>query len=269
MHNHAYDHDPEKPAHPHDAAPTRKVKQPVFQPRAYLTQYYTEVDAGNQALLRFYAQVYQDLAGRSLLEFGGGPTLYSLITAARTAGWIHFCDYNVESLREAENWLARDPSAFDWLPYIRFALACETGDEATPQEDMHRREDLIRQKIKKVSRCDIFATDPLLGNFEGPYGVVAQTFVLDDLTEDKGEWLHLNQKLAQLVAEHGLFVTVSLLRASYWTVQGKKYPAVSLIADDVSEMYATLGFSVTALRVEELAGKIGYDGFIMACGQRL
>ena len=47
--------------------------------------------------------------------------------------------------------------------------------------------------------CDLFADDPLLGTFMGPYGVVAQTFCLDDLTKDKREWLHFNKKLASLV----------------------------------------------------------------------
>ena len=260
----------EVPARPQDSgSPARKAEQPVFSPRAYLTQYYEDVDPGNQTLLRFYAKVYEDLAGRSLLEFGGGPTIYSLITAARTARWIHFCDYSAESLSEVNKWLTEDSSAFDWSHFTRFALECETGGRPS-EEDIQARHRLIRQCIRKLSRCDIFATDPLLGSSLGPYGVVAHTFVLDDLTQDKNEWSHLNRKLANLVdKDDGMFVTVSLLNASYWTVEGVRYPAVTLTPDDVFSMCEQLGFRITSSDVVELEGKIGYDGFIMACGQRI
>ncbi len=259
----------EVPARAQDAGSSaRKAEQPVFSPRAYLTQYYRDVDPGNQALLRFYARAYEDLEGRSFLEFGGGPTIYSIITAARTASSIHFCDYNADSLNEVKNWLKGDSSAFDWSHFTRFALECETGERPS-EEDTRERERLIRQRVRKISRCDIFADDPLLGSSLGPYGVVAHTFVLDDLTQDKSEWGHLNRKLANLVEDGGMFVTVSLLNASYWTVQNTRYPAVTLTPDDITRMYSELGFRITYSVVEELEGKIGYDGFVMACGQRL
>ena len=103
----------------------------------------------------------------------------------------------------------------------------------------------------------------------GPYGVVAQTFCLDDLTKDKREWLHFNKKLASLVDKDGLFVSVSLLNASHWTHQDAIYPAVTLTPADIANMYSELGFSVTCCDViDGLEGKIGYSGFIMACGKR-
>lgn len=240
-------------------------------PRAYLTQFYEgEVDPGNQALLRFYATVYADLAGRSLLEFGGGPTIYSLITAARTAGWIHFCDYNDECLHEVDLWRHNDQAAFDWHHFIDYALQCEKGSrEGQRDEDIQARTNLLRQRIHLLSHCDIFADDPLQGCSQGPYGVVANTFCLDSIVEDKTQWFYLNQKLASLVDNDGLYVTVSLLNASHWTTGGITHPAVALTLDDVMNLYADLGFRLThSEMVAHLEGKIGYDGFIMACGYK-
>jgi hypothetical protein len=106
----------------------------------------------------------------------------------------------------------------------------------------------------------------------GPYGAVAQTFCLDCLdsvTLDKREWVHLNKKLANLVDKDGLFITVSLLNASHWTIQDTNHSALTLTPADVTSMYAELGFSIThADVIEGLENKIGYDGFIMTCGQR-
>jgi NNMT/PNMT/TEMT family len=255
------------------------AQQRIFRPRAYLAEFYEgDVGPANKALLRFYAKAYEDLGGRSLLEFGGGPTIYSLITAARTASWIHFCDYDADSLSEVNKWLIEDSSAFDWSCLIHYALSCENGGGETPsEEDVQSRQRLIRQRIRTLSRCDIFADEPLLGSSMEPYGAVAQTFCLDCLnypTLDKREWFHLNQKLANLVDKDGLFISVSVLHGSYWIHQGIKRPTPTLTLADVTSMYAELGFSITHSEVvrglgnEIDPGQAGYDGFIMTCGRR-
>lgn len=246
------------------------VESAAFDPRAYLVQFYTGgVDPGNRALLRFYTRIYADLAGGSLLEFSGGPTIYSLITAARTASWIHFCDYTPQSLKEVQMWLEADAAAFDWSDFVRYALSCERGcsAESITKEEIKAREQLIRQRIRTLSRCDAFADDPLCGSSRGPYQVVANTFCLDSITNGKREWLRLNRKLASLVAPGGWFVTVYLLNASHWTIQGASHLAVPLTPEDVASMYDALGFRITHSDViSDLEGKIGYDGFIMTCG---
>jgi hypothetical protein len=245
------------------------VKDVVINPRAYLDQYYRDVNPGNEALLHFYAKIYEDLGGRSLLEVGGGPTISALVTAARTTSWIHFCDYNVECLNEVNKWLIEDDSAFDWSHCTRYALSCEERSrEKVSEEDIQIRHKLIRQRLRKISRCDIFADDLLLGSSMGPYGVVATTFCLDSVTEDKREWFHFNQKLANLVDKDGLFVTGSLLNASYWTLEDGRYPAVRLTPSDVISMYSELGFSITCSEVIENVDEEGYDGFILICGKR-
>lgn len=252
-------------------SPTNEaVQQVVISPRTYLAQYYEgDINPGNKALLHFYAKIYEDLGGRSLLEFSGGPTIYSLITAARTTSWIHFCDYNAECLNEINKWLVEDVSAFDWSYCTRYALFCEKSNgEKISEEDIQMRHRLIRQQLRKISRCDIFADDPLLGSSMGPYGVVASAFCLDCITEDKREWFHFNQKLANLVDTDGLFVTVSLLNASYWTIQGLRYPAVTLTTADITNMYSELGFDITYSNTIDNIGEIGYEGFIMTCGKR-
>jgi hypothetical protein len=259
--------------------PNGVAQQAIFRPRDYLAEFYEgDVSPANKALLRFYAKVYEDLGGRSLLEFGGGPTIYSLITAARTVGWIHFCDYNADSLSEVNKWLIEDSSAFDWSSLTHYALYCENGGREIPsEEDIQSRQRLIRQRIRTLSRCDIFADDPLLGSSMGPYGAVAQTFCLDcldDPTLDKREWFHLNQKLANLVDKDGLFISVSVLHGSYWIHQDIKRPTPTLTLADVTSMYTELGFSITysevvrGLEDEIDPGQAGYDGFIMTCGRR-
>jgi hypothetical protein len=168
-------------------------------------------------------------------------------------------------------WQHNDKAAFDWYRFIDYALQCEKScRESQSEEDIRARTSLLRQRIRLLSCCDVFADDPLLGCSQGPYGVVANTFCLDSIVEDKTQWVRLNRKLARLVDRNGLYVMVSLLNASHWTTGDIRHPAVTLTRDDVINLYADLGFRLTySEEVEHLEGKIGYDGFIMACGQRL
>lgn len=45
-----------------------------------------------------------DSGSKSLLEFGGGPTLHSLISASRHVGSITFADYAESNRKEVTTW---------------------------------------------------------------------------------------------------------------------------------------------------------------------
>lgn len=53
-----------------------------FEPRHYLKAYYSKIGSENLSLLDFFSKAYQGVKNESImLEFGGGPTVYPLITA--------------------------------------------------------------------------------------------------------------------------------------------------------------------------------------------
>ena len=55
-----------------------------------------------------------------LLEFGGGPCIYPLISAAPHVSEIVFAEYAEEGRKEVELWKNNDPAAHDWTPYFRY-----------------------------------------------------------------------------------------------------------------------------------------------------
>ena len=57
-----------------------------------------------------------------LLEFGGGPSIYPLISAAPYVSEIVFAEYAEEGRREIELWKNDDPTAHDWTPYFRYNM---------------------------------------------------------------------------------------------------------------------------------------------------
>jgi len=57
-------------------SPTKDWRE--FDPIAYLNEYYDDLGEENLAILRFYVEVFHDLAPKStMLDFGSGPTIYS------------------------------------------------------------------------------------------------------------------------------------------------------------------------------------------------
>ena len=54
-----------------------------------------------------------------LLEFGGGPCIYPLISAAPYVREIVFAEYAEEGRKEVKLWKNDDATAHDWTPYFR------------------------------------------------------------------------------------------------------------------------------------------------------
>src|SRR5689334_2040520 len=65
-----------------------------FSPAAYLQEYYDHIGPENDELLRFFAEAFKLVPPETvMLEFGGGPTIYQLISAAVKVSTIDFTDY--------------------------------------------------------------------------------------------------------------------------------------------------------------------------------
>jgi hypothetical protein len=134
-----------------------------FSPSDYLKEYYSEIENEDRHHLRCLAKAYaNETKDLTLLEFGGGPTLYQLVSAAPNVKEIHFSDYLEENLTEVKKWVHRSSDAFNWNNVISTALEAEEIT-ATP-DAINVREEMLRKKITKFFRCDAFRKFPLSGD---------------------------------------------------------------------------------------------------------
>ncbi len=74
-----------------------------------------------------------------------------MFLAAPHASELHLADYLPENLHEIERWLAREPGAHDWRPFVRYTLQCE-GIVAPTDEQVAQREELTRAKVTRLLR---------------------------------------------------------------------------------------------------------------------
>jgi len=245
----------------------------AFDPKGYLAEYYMRVDGENERLLAFHARAHEIVtADGVMLEFGGGPTLYQLISASSRAREIHFAEYSPANLREIQAWLDSDADAFDWQAFIEAVLHLE-GKEAN-REAVAAREELMRRRITTLLPADAFAAHPL--GHPADYDAVAANFVMEGITNELETWRKVFANVTNLVRPRGYFITTIVTDAAYWKSGNQVFPAVSLNDEDLCAELVEFGFKI--MHLETLEADVidpqspdyeGYSGMAMVVAQRL
>ena len=245
-----------------------------FDSKEYLREYYSNIGPENHGLLDSFAKTYRDATENSLiLEFGGGPTVYQLITAARNARSIHFSDYLQTNLDEVSKWRRCSPEAFNWSTFVAEALALEGLDKVT-YEDIESRMKMMRRKINKFFLCDAYQENPLGSKYRNHYNLISTNFVVDSITTSRETWKQLMKNVCSMLRKDGSLILTSLKEAEYYTIGDKKFPAVYLTEKDLEITLKNLGFqdllirSIPAERNNNNEDYQGYNGLIFVKASR-
>jgi SAM-dependent methyltransferase len=213
-----------------------------FVPRDYLEEYYGRVDHENDALLVFLVEASRRIPEDALmLEFGGGPTIYQLVSAAPRVSAIHFAEYLDTNLDEVRRWLTADKEAFDWTAFIDRSLELE-GDGAS-RDAQSERARLLRRKVTMLLHCDATRPDPLGSDGRARYDVVGVHFVPESITSSKAEWRQALENISTLLRPGGLLIMSAVLQARCWRTGEHQYPAVDIGADELQATLSALGFA--------------------------
>ncbi len=220
-----------------------------FLPIEYLNTYYSEIGFENDALLEFYSTCYKHVGQKSkMLEFSGGPTIYSLIKACTVVQDIDFSDFLETNLKEVAAWQQAKSDSFNWDAYIERSLQYELSVVNVSKKQIEERTSLLRSKIKKLMRCDAFSTFPLGELNTAHYDVINVNFVPESITSDKFEWFEMLKKIRALLKSKGTIVMTSITGANFYRVGNKKFPAVNIEQRDILEAFKELGANERLLR---------------------
>ncbi len=243
-----------------------------FDPRAYLNEYYSHVGNENQSLLRFldeaYTRIFTEIDAAKILEFGGGPTIYQLISAARYPVSIDFSEYLDANLKEVQLWLQDAPGQFHWDSFIRYVLDRE-GAHSHPSA-IAQRQQHIRNKIERLLYCDAKDPDPLGSAFLSPYDIVSVNFVLESITTEMAEWDVFADHVAPLVRPNGYLLMCAIMGASSYRVGKLYFPAVPISPEIIETKLKQQGFSImlTQAITAEHKDEQGYDGIFMVLARK-
>ena len=228
-------------------------------PGDYLADYYGEVQADELETIPFFVDAMRETEpGEPVLFFGVGPTLHHVFLAAPHASEIHLADYLPENLREIERWLARDPDAHDWRPFVRYTLQCE-GVGSPTEAQVAEREELTRARVTRLLEVDARHPSPL----DDRYATVVSAYCADSATEDRAVWETFMEHIAGLVRPGGVFVTAALRRCRHYVVGGNRFPSADVDEHDVHAVLSRR-FSHPTVEARKVGESNGYSGIVLA-----
>jgi hypothetical protein len=217
-----------------------------FSPAAYLAEYYSSAGHSEmEGVLRFYAENVGVLQHcDDVIEIGGGPTIYQLISIAPLCGRIVFGDFLPANLDEVRKWASSAPDSFDWSAYVARSLQYE-NEEYGPVA-VRAREDAIRGKLTSFVHCDAMQPDPVGEQFRQSFDLVSSHYVADSIASDKQEWKSVMDNILSLAKRDGSVCMSLITGADHWRLSGEWYPACKLTEDDISHHLRDRGFEILA-----------------------
>lgn len=240
-------------------------------PRAYLTEYYGEVQHDEQVTMRFLAEAAAFVGDVPvLLEFGCGPTVHHLLPFATRAGELHVADYLERNLDAVRGWVEGYDDAWDWTAFVDVALRNELGRPPHDWE-VREREAATRERITVFHRADARRRHPLAGR-PRRYPAVLCCFCPDSMTDDIDEWRRCTENVASLVSPGGWLVLTALAGASSYRVGDVEFPSPGVTIDDLAGVLRSAGFSglgttiMTADTIDD--DDHGFDSVLLAVSRR-
>jgi hypothetical protein len=222
----------------------------VFSAQAYLQEYYADIGAENLAILHFLVRTVRDLSPQAtLLDFGGGPTIYTMIACANRVHEIHFCDFLESNLEQVRMWLGEHPHAFNWTEFIKVTLMLEGRDYS--RESVALREAEVRRRVTHVLHCDANLLCPIQTDVDG-YDVVVSNFCAESATEDIHQWQTFVRNITSLLKPGGRLIMSTLKGASSYGVGEEVFPAVNIAEEDLIELLIDINFDIDSIQIESV-----------------
>lgn len=239
-----------------------------FNPDEYLNEYYRSVRFENNELLRFFVKASKIVPeGSTFLEYGGGPTIYQLVSFTPRLGSICFTDYVGKNIIAVKDWIKKEEHSHDWTPFIAAALQHE-GIEHPSAEQIKEREYQIRAQLMNFGYVDAFNRHldevPLQ-----QYDVVSSNFVAESIAFDETSWRKCLDSLLSYVKLGGILCMTAIRGATYWKTGDKNFPAFSVNARSIKKELMDRGFEIE--NIDEIDAEVtdqkhpdyeGYDGMV-------
>ena len=205
---------------------------------------------------RFYQQFSRswDASTARFLEYGGGPIVYPLISAAPFFNEITFSDYQQLNLDAVVAWRDSEEGHHDWLPYFKYVLSELEGNDDS-EEMALERQDEARAKVRSILLGDLHA-DKILSldsDFHEMFDVISSNFCLDAVADTVSDYYINVRHLGELVKPGGFLIGLASLGVTYWyPANGRRNFHITIEEDDVKKAFTDAGFDVVFSDIHHL-----------------
>lgn len=211
----------------------------------YLDEYYSLIGPENNMLLQFWHESYAQIGLHdNLLEFGGGPSICSLLSASNYATNIIFAEYNLSCRQAVQAWIQESPEAFDWSAFSSVVAKLEKADRNPSAR--------LRDKIRAVVPCDYRQSAPLSPNWFPLFDVLSVGAVIETTCQSNTEFSQGITNVVSLLKPQGYFVGYFSNQCSRWTNGKRIYRCFPVSQDAVKQQLLLNGMEI--LKMTEVVG---------------
>ena len=196
----------------------------------------------NKCYHNFYQTYHKewDKSTAVLLEVGGGPCIYPLISAAPYVSEIYHSDYVKAFRDEVLMWKNKDPNAYDWSPYFKHIV--QTLEGQTNPEAVAEQQEKLRSLLKVVP-CDLKA-DVVVPAIKRPVNIISSNYCLES-SFNSLEYSAAVKKIYDMLVPKGFFVSQALLENTWFNlVDVRHLTSISLSLQEIQKRYEETGFEV-------------------------
>ena len=216
---------------------------------------------GLKCLHRFYKDFHKnwDKSTASLLEFGAGPYLHTLISAAPYVNIIYHTDFLEECRREVLLWKNKDPKAYNWSPYFQFVVNTLEGQSG--MDEVIERQELLRSKLKDSLFLDMKSDDPLPAH-PGQFDLIYTGFCIESIASCLEEYKVIMKKVFGLLNPNGYLIMLANQGCTWYSVNNVKYPTYPIRIDEILSTLEEIGFTLhymESMKKEYEEGKEYYN----------
>ena len=186
-----------------------------------------------------------------VLEFGGGPALSNLISAANVAKSITFADYTESNRNAVNSWLNNELGAHNWSSMIIYVM--NQLENNFNENAAFIRTQQMRTKIQPPVPCDITKYPIVSG---GPYDVVSTSFYTEECSSSVQEYQNNIIKLFDVIKPGGYLHMAGNLYESFYVVGKHTFHVLPLKESIILEAMKIAGMIVTHFEVAEIQGHV-------------
>lgn len=207
------------------------------------------------------------------LEYGGGPSIVNLISAAAKVDCIVFADYLEANRQALKSWIDGSPTAYNWAPLVEYVVRNLEGKR--DPKAVSEREEELKRKIKSIVHCD--ATKDCIVDLEDsdigkPFDVVTTSLCVDVCAISKEHYKSTVEKLCKMLKPNGYLCMFGVLEESFYTFGKAKFHHYALSHNTLDEAMKEAGLQdikVEALEIRHLGFHEATDAtaFFFATGR--
>ncbi|XP_053545830.1 nicotinamide N-methyltransferase-like [Bombina bombina] len=192
--------------------------------------------------------------GNTLIDIGAGSSIYHLLSACEVFKNIITSDYLPQNLTEIKKWLKNDPRAFDWSSAVKWVCEMEGNSD-----NCQKKEEKLRQTVKRVIKCDVFKKNPLEPHVVPPADCLLSCLCLEAACNDLETFYSALKNLRTLIKPGGHMVLMSGLNATFYYVGDMKFSALSMTKEYLEKALIETGYQIEKIEVAPRLKQLGKD----------